>query len=365
MAKVTLPNSAQKKAKQADMPAPRELNMPGIRGTIPFMPAEVVLTEYEKKQLKALGWKEGQPVPNISKAVSAERERIMSEPSKIPENVKPAKRPEIVDIKTLPPAKQEEIKATIRSMTESAARSGYNFKQASAIPGLNEAMAVAEKASEYSGSEEITTYDSAVIKPKVKAPSSEAEEKHQHASTLPDRPILEGLTCPRCKWPVNQVDNVEPSREDKLAFVAAILAQARFTKTYNLFGERAYITFRTLAAEETDLVIKQLVCDWSKSKLSGPAHSMQQALFYHMALALAEVSTSGGPVRLEEMSEYTGEPPEGETILPGIVEYVTKVAMPTEPIRKVVAMAYAQFQALTTKLEAMAETPDFWQATGA
>lgn len=372
MPKITLSKKpVAKSSGLKDLPPAQTVDMPGVKGTLPFAPGRLILTEYEKRQLKALGWKEGDPIPNISKAVAAAQKEIEEEPDELPPDIKRMTGPpKIVDIETLPKAKQEEIRSIMATATEQYKR--YKPMQASQIPGMNEAMAVAKQV-EDKEDDEIKTYDSAVIKPKAK-PVDKFPSGQQVADAAP-KPLPAGdtgvdvpaepLRCKHCGWATDKSDNLVPSREDKLTFIAAILSQKRFTKVYPLFDGRMHVKFRTLTAPESDIIIKQLVVDWNKNRISGPVHSVQQALLYQQALSLAEIQTAGGPVLLDELKDYEGEPEEGETIVPEVMKYVVEHAMATDSIRRVVGMVYTQFQDLTSKLEAMAETPDFWKATGA
>jgi hypothetical protein len=123
------------------------------------------------------------------------------------------------------------------------------------------------------------------------------------------------------------------------------------------------ITFRSLTVEENDLVIKQLMQDWNDGKISGPAHSVSEATKYQLALSLASVETNVGIMKLPELTDYDYDPPEKGTVLPDIVAYVHQTALHNEPVRRIISKAYGHFIDTTSKLEAMAETPDFWQAT--
>lgn len=194
------------------------------------------------------------------------------------------------------------------------------------------------------------------------AQPAQAEPEPEPVAPLQD---LRPTNCMHCGWPVDSLDMCSPDTLDKQVFVASVLGQKRFSKEFQIFDGKMRITFRSLTVEENDLVVKQLMKDWNDGKITGPAHSIAEATKYQLALGLESVSTSVGQVTLPEYSDYDDDDPkEGNTILPKIVEYVTEHAMPNEPTRRIIAKAYGHFVTTQSKLEAMAEQPDFWKATG-
>ena len=351
MGKIDLRGATTKKPRE--MPKPAYIKGPGFEGTLPFMPAEVILTDVEKRQLKSVGWKEGDPIPNLTALVAEERERILSEPEEIPSHIKGLKKkPEVVSIDSLPPEGKERIKKILQKATQDlkkrvAPEDDIPDTLDTSIPGLVEALEVAKKAT--------NTPDDGIIEPRI------AESTNK---TDVDAPIIApAARCSHCGWAVDKIDNASPTKEDKLQFVASVLAQKRFVKSYDLLGGALTVEFRTLTSDENDLIVKQLVADWNKSRISGPAHSVQQALNYQQALSLQAIKTTAGPIKLETLNDYSADPPEDETIIPEVVEYITKTATPTESIRKIVSRTFVSFQELVAKMEVMAEAPDFWKAT--
>jgi hypothetical protein len=368
MPRVNLREDSLKKLKPTEVPKPAFIKGDGFEGTLPFLPAQVVLSESEKRQLRAVGWKDGDPIPNLSavvaNALEAERSAVQNEKEEIPPGIERLKKKsEIISIDDLPEEGKERIKNILRKATEQVSRPPAARRQAAAdenvntaIPGLLDALKAAQKAVD-------PVAEDAVVKPRAKktnTPPPDTEEKETAADSAV---VVPPPRCSHCGFPTDKVDTATPSREDKLDFVAAILSQKRFTKSYTLLGGALTVEFRSLTTNENDLVVKQLVADWNKSRISGPAHSIQQALNYQQALSLLSVKTQAGPVKLEELSEYDVDAPVDETVIPEVIEYVTKVAMPTESIRKIINRAYISFQELVSKLEVMAEDSDFWQAT--
>jgi hypothetical protein len=219
-------------------------------------------------------------------------------------------------------------------------------------PGIAEAKRMADRAAQVA-EERMKQAD----KPDEKPEESPAEP-------APNTEKVTVINCVHCGWPVGTSEPTEPTPKDKQVFVAALLGQKRFTKEYPLLGGQLRVTFRTLTVEENDLVIKQLMKDWNDGKISGPAHSVVEATKYQLALALGAIETNVGQSTIPALEDYDFDTPKEGTILPDVVAYVQKMAMPSEPIRRIVSKAYGHFIDTVTKLEAMAEHSDFWQATG-
>src|SRR5437763_1273955 len=70
----------------ATPPAPRKI--PGLKGQIPYTASAVVLTASEEKTLKALGWKQGDPIPSL---LAEELSEIRDEQDKVQKDLSTAK----------------------------------------------------------------------------------------------------------------------------------------------------------------------------------------------------------------------------------------------------------------------------------
>src|SRR5260221_187031 len=154
-----------RKAEPVDqLPAAIKLTGPGVSGTIPFMAEEIVLTEMEKKQLRAMGWKDGDPVPNLSKVISTEtqkkllqlakeeQQRFKDSPDRIPADVRPMKElPPVVKLESLSEEEQTKYKAIIAKAIEDKKnldRLGVPSPPISNVPGISEAVNIAHQVTE-------------------------------------------------------------------------------------------------------------------------------------------------------------------------------------------------------------------------
>lgn len=324
----------------APTPKPIEVSAPGIEGTLPFSAGVI------------------NPTSKTPKGVMAEGEMVANAPLVTPEAelrkvIKP-KAP--VNIDDLPEAQFQETMAGIQSVMNANVDTEFIPRG----PGIAEARAKAIKAAA-----ETKARLQPKPQPKPQAPPATPEPAPAKEEEVKNEPIQPAtrMICAHCGWPIDSMDNCAPTRSDKQIFVAAVLGQKRFIKEYDLLGGQMRISFRSLTVAENDLVIKQMIQDWNDGKISGPAHSVAEATKYQLALALNYVETHSGPLVLHVLDEYDYDEPEKGTILPDIVEYVYSTAIPNEPIRRIVAKAYSHFVETVSKLEAMAETADFWKAT--
>lgn len=315
----------------SEMPLkPVEMDVPGFKGTLPFSAG------------KTIGEKGNKPIPA---EVLEERQRVLSAPMEVPEHIrKTAIKPpsKLVNFDDLPAEKQKQL------CKDTGLKLGSTFQQEFGVPETIKPGSMFQQ--NYKAPEIIKTPEKPVEVLKQEEPKEAPIE-------------LKEVICDHCGWPVSRKDIPEPSKFDKQLFVAAVLGQIRFSKEYVLLNNQLHVTFRTLTPDENDLIIKQLVQDWNDGKISGPVHSVAEATKYQLALSLEAIETTAGIVKLPLLDEYDYDKPEIGTILPLIKEYVTATAIKTEPTRRILSKAHGNFVDTVNKLEAMAETPDFWQAT--
>lgn len=329
----------KKQQKQPVIPKPPEINLPGMRGTLPFNVGITGQNDLGKQ---------------IPKAIIEESEKILKEQDKELAQISSKKIdiPKPVDIDSLPEEKRNELLNVLKEAGSKFTSDHTKTKKEPTVPfipagpGVMEAKQHAKKAASYSTEsfkETITTEST----------------KSEAGAGLGETSVL----CTHCGWPVGISDLTNPTYTDKQIFIAAFLGQKRFIKEFNLFNGQFKIIFRGLTTEETDLIVTQLVYDWNSNKFSGPAHAANEASKYQLVLALESIETENGPIKLPTLEEYDYEQPKEGTILPEIVKYVYSLALPTESHKRIVTKAYQHFIDTQSKLEAMAEKPDFWMTT--
>jgi hypothetical protein len=390
-------------------PARRTVNMPGLKGTIPFNPANMILTEAEKKVLKErFGWKEGDPIPQLSKIIKAEvdgklvtvgadRDEILrgvkgSAPATYPEDTPDFQPPEVISIDNLPPEKRQEIEDSIRNMRQQAA----NPDQEQFIPrdpNIGNAMALAQQQSAQHAAkiqalrqqqEQVKVEDDrkAPVRPKAKItrtqepvqpppqiPTTPEPKAELPAKAEPEAEVrsttgaqAELKTCQHCGWDLSKPDEAQVTAEDLKTFVAAMIGGKRFVKTYAILGGELQITFRAMTTKDADKILRQLFLDGRSGKVASPPEVFRRAQEYQLIVCLESVTSNNNAVSLPPIDQHELDEDNTTTGLPEVLDYVYEQALPQESLRRVVLALYAEFDNTLAKLEASAKRPDFSQA---
>lgn len=341
--------SLRKQAKFAEgMPSfeTHDIDLAGFKGTLPFDTAAVLNDD---------------GTDELPDEVRRTMNDIVNTPIYTPDVVKATsiKPPEPIKFDELDADKQAEILAAIQQTAERP----RTVKKQEPVnqfiprhPSIGQAKQLADKVAKEAEQRTQAAQQRVV-------PPADPEQEIDTPVTTKSADVSVTL-CTHCGWPVNQCDLTDPTKLDKQIFVASILGQKRFYKTYELLGGQLRVTFRSLTIQENDIVIVQLVEDWNSGKLSGPAHSVAEATKYQLAMSLHSIETSVGPITLPTLDDYEYDAASlgKNTILPDIVTYVNEKALINEPLRRIVSKAYGHFIETVSKLEAMAETSDFWLA---
>jgi hypothetical protein len=169
--------------------------------------------------------------------------------------------------------------------------------------------------------------------------------------------------CPRCGWDMKQKFEVVPTDKDKEDFLIATLGGQRFRKTYELFGGKVLVTFRSMLADENKAIYRQLVADQVSKKIATEAEWFVQMMDYRLACSLDEITSNTGKVAaaLPEL-KLVLPLPEDDAVNPLVrqLNLVNKDVLAQEVTRRLVGTHLRKFQRLIEALEAMALEPSFW-----
>jgi hypothetical protein len=320
------------------------------------------ISEFTKKTLAQFGWKEGDAIP------AELGERML----KMKEGLPASQRTDVLIEKELLVDEQvEEIQKLLEAAKVAGAKRDKKRDLAKKTKNMAPSVAAAfEKMSENSP-EIIDDRDAA-------AAEKPAEQKNpEPAAAQPDpppppAPAMELETpamastippfCPRCGWDMRMKFEVVPTDKDKEDFLATLLGGTRFKKTYELFGGKLAVTFRSMLAEENKLVYRQLTFDQEARKVTTEAEWFVQMMDYRLSCSLDTITDKSGKI-VAEMPElpdmvYTGEAK--ETPLVAQLQLISKNILAQEVTRRLVGMHLRQFQRLVEALEAMAAEPSFW-----
>lgn len=341
-----------KKLPKASEPAkPSEqvpLSVPG------FMKAGTVLTDIEKEGLKQLGIVEDtSKIPsNIAEKVSA----VLADSSApMPMPTQALKMPTPVDFKDLPEEKKKEISDFIKS----AGTAPSNFRE------------TPPRFSELTNPDlikEPVIIDD--IKPEPKPEPEPVPAAYEEPKISTDSGLFnkDNITkCPHCGWDASNKELTVVTEQDKTDFIQSILGGIRFKKVYELYGGRLKITFRTLTTAESDMAYKQLLVDAQndlQSKILGDTSFYWRTLMaYRAVIAVEKIESENNIIEIppvDEIEVEEGSYSRPNTKLFALFDDLVAQIMPSEMLRNTVSHLYTEFQALVEKMQAMAESKDFW-----
>jgi hypothetical protein len=338
------------------------------------------LDDLEKEALKQAGWKEGEPVPNLSQTQMAQgiQSRIekfrtqqddVGNQTPVPIDTPPVEMPTPVDIGELPPDQQQELRAAMLQAKafDAQFKQDEQAERVSTIPGMAEAYQVASSPATV----QITDTPAAANPTTTPTPggfdpSVEAREVEAAAAAAPKKPTGETgsrldmtpVHCPQCNHivtdPVIEFDNI-----DKLVYVQHIEGAVRFEKEYSLFGGRVIVRYRNLTTVESNLIMDQLDRDVADNKVVSVGY-MRRMEDYRLAAGIAQIRLTGQrQYTLPPVLEVKHKEVEFSS-LPEIHHWLATEIMTTEHLRRAIGMSWQRFQKVIELLDSRSEDPDFW-----
>jgi hypothetical protein len=363
-----------------------------VFGNLPVPPTLSAhrLTPLEEAMFEKLGHPKGEPVPNIQDFIAAVRQREAEAAGKRLEDLPPldytSKTVDMINLTAADQAKYQQILAD--AQRAEAGRQERRSMEPSIAGALREVEAIESTGEiggwEITGSTGVVNKIRAAAKPQTAAaPESpplrpairparpqqpEPPELDNQLSSAPADQLTPtgagapATRCPRCQFDLNETDLVEPTYDDKIAYLEAIHG-GRFRKEYTLFGGALSITFRSLTTEELTLCDRQLYQDVVLTRrVQAPREQARRSFGYEISCAIERIAGTGRKTQnIPPVLEMGIEPKAGETVIADAYDYVTTRLFTNHSVLTAVAGAYGQFQAVCRKLEDVASNPDFWQ----
>jgi len=321
------------------------------------------LSDFTKKTLQQFGWKEGDAIPaDLGELLISFRDTIP--PSK---NVDV-----LVDAALLTDEQTQQVKdmlAAAQVASKEQAKLDTIRKQTANANMDPSAKALYEKIMTQKA-EIIDDRETAAPPPKLAVEETTAEPEPVVEKPAEPAPVEVPATaervepfCPRCGWDMKQRFEVVPTDKDKEDFLVATLGGQRFRKTYELFGGKVLVTFRSMLADENKAIYRQLVADQVSKKIATEAEWFVQMMDYRLACSLDEITSNTGKVAaaLPEL-KLVLPLPEDDAANPLVqqLNLVNKDVLAQEVTRRLVGTHLRKFQRLIEALEAMALEPSFW-----
>lgn len=319
------------------------------------------LSDFTKKTLEQFGWKDGDGIPaDLGELLIAFRD-------------------------SLPPSKNVDVLVDATMLTDDQIQQVKDMLAAAKVAGKEQEKLEAIRKQTATANidptaqavyEKIMMQKAEIIddrEPAAETPPPVAEKPAEPASAATEEPVPEIEVpaavervepfCPRCGWDMKQKFEVFPTDKDKEDFLIATLGGQRFRKTYELFGGKVRVTFRSMLAEENKAIYRQLVADQVSKKIATEAEWFVQMMDYRLACSLDEITSNTGKVVAELPEVQLVWPlPDDDAANPLVQQLhrINKDVLAQEVTRRLVGTHLRKFQRLIEALEAMALEPSFW-----
>lgn len=347
---------------------------PPIPKNVPvFTPDPAALTEAERQTLQAVGWKPGEEITgNVTDLIAAVRAENDSEKegefARLAASGRPAVAFDPVDESALSPEQQAEVRRRMAETIAAGKRAAQVKADLTATAGMPDAVKAALRVAEAPAGIEVEDDRAGRAGP----PDPTAPAPRADTGLAPSHPG----NCPHCGWDQAVPDDAGVTPGDKTTFLHAVLGEKPFTKDYPLYGGQVTVTFRTLTAQEIDTVFAQVFHEKKKGEIVTDMDFYEKVNRYRLYLQVQTVRSNafqhdfpaGFTTRTnpgaDSHYELPANLPEGETGLRLVEEHVRGAALKTETMTRTVTLASRTFNRVVAKLEAFADNPDFWHATG-
>jgi len=382
--------------------APPSNKAPAAPTTMPFQPGQVLgsvpfssiqgqseLTDEELALLARGGYRDGDPVPDLSDTAAGRKLRAQIDyvgydatntegktpidPATPPLVIKPAR-----NIKDLSPAEAAKAATAFKEMGElyskmEGARAAAEAQKAqdsvppelASIPGYLEAMATTRQQPSIDiiddvgltgGAPKLRLKQRIVPEPEV-AVESAVEVVTSSQDYIPH--------CPRCLHNLNG-PLCEPTQEDKIGYIALIMGdQKRFRKTVSLFGGRIIVTFRSLLTSEENLALVQIDEDTHNNKFANLILYTATLEDYRMLMSIESVQRKGKQtLEIAPIGDYEFDSDVNTTPLPEFKAWLDDELFSAFSLRNTVSKSHWEFAQILQYLESRAPDDPFFDGIG-
>lgn len=166
--------------------------------------------------------------------------------------------------------------------------------------------------------------------------------------------------CPHCGWDQSRPDDIEPTEDDKLAYLASVLApHRRFTRVAEFAGG-IRVVFRSMTSDEAEACRRQLAQDLQFGRHADEFSGLTALYDYRFVLALESIDMGGRPAwQAMPLSEIQHDPGNA-TPLPALVAYVLANVLTADGLRRSIQREHNRFVKLCDRLADNLDKPDFF-----
>jgi hypothetical protein len=329
-----------------------------VRQGLPFAPAKALrLSEGERRQLIALGWKDGDPVPGkLGQILQDVRAQMEKEEQEEIQKIATSGRPRLhvaepIPIEQLSPEKQEEIRLALSTAKQQLAAFAQDqaAQRAPSVQREVERMRLEEEAG------------SAAREAMADADASAEEQRSEPPPAQPPAPPGQ----PPAKPPDPVV-----SDQDKRVFVASLIGGQPFCKEYTLYGGELTVVFAAGDLKDVDLAYQQAATDAQMGRVT-PEMVIARLFDYQLLLSLQKLSSEHGKLELQEKAQQVRDGMGPKWIIgqdTGLVDLYDECQkepmLRNQGVWRALVNQFQSFLVLNRFLESKAPDPSFWLPAG-
>ena len=342
---------------------PATQDVEGASGQLPLEPGKPInLPPDLKTFFEQLGWKDGDPVPNLAAVV----EEIQQEQTEALDSTAASDAPivqpgETLDFEQLSDEHQERLIAAMKEAKEQSQRLDEQASKLVDTPsgdGINEAIQVAS----------VIDDDIEIVNTDEEDLDDEDDEDDEKDLRGKDEAGAFDPTCPNCGWDTTNHEAIKVLETDKYSFMASVLGESRFYKDIELFGGAMTVRYRTLMTQEADLALEQCSNDYRDGVIEDQNSFFRKHADYRLCMGVDKIVVQERTHAIPPVDEIEWDKPKAgeprQTALPTLLNYVGLHILKNESVRRVVGMAHQKFQRLVERMEANVDNSDFWKAIG-
>jgi len=320
-----------------------------------------------REQLLFVGWVDGDPIPpNLPEKLAAlKQEAIADLETELADNPAPAVRKQLdallkskfVKITDLPPMQQLAAREFVEASIEAIKTSQISRKKNAALDAQIPAVIQGEerekiKAIAMRGDHESSgdTSDSVFI------------DDRKSADDTPATSVF----CPCCSWDVAKPFDVDITTRDKEAFVVSLLGSQRFERAFPIFNSKASIVFRTINADEIQMLREELMYRASTSAIVSDAAYVAAWLEGRLVMSVKEITINGTPqMVLQDITTWAKANPQSSTAVQEVTPITRYTAyffskVTQEPLRNLLAAKHKLFDRIVETMLLKVDDPNFY-----
>ena len=166
--------------------------------------------------------------------------------------------------------------------------------------------------------------------------------------------------CAHCGWDQSRPSDIEPTEDDKLAYLASVLAPGRrFTRAAQFAGG-IRVVFRSMSSAEAEACRRQLSQDLQLGRHADELAGLTALYDYRFVLALDSIDMNGRPAWQATPLDEIAHDESDATALPALVRYLLTHVLTADGLRRAIHREHQRFVKLCDLMADRLDQPDFF-----